>query len=304
MVRTEIKFTQEELNSHIIQEKDDGVNEFYLFDSMESYVTYCDPRNVKNNNIKLKNSNNRFWIDNCDTDSDSWRFDRDGTRNTYIERLNTWTPYPEVTAEIEKQKGEFLSDPRIKEAFKRLTAYRRNKQFTVDDGELVFERVMAGDPEYWQKTIKKSIKKGIRILLNFSQNCGQSYTTFAKNTVDMFKISYVFELMGIPVQILAGFVPLDATEDRKHSATLFLLKHETEQINLQKAALISCPGMLRYHGFVSGAVCFKTEIDSGYGRTLNVNKEFADLAGCDFLIGQENKADKVLEELLKIVEKR
>jgi hypothetical protein len=302
MVRTDITYTQEQLKKAIIQEKDDGENEFYLFDSMESYVTYADPRNAKRSNIQLANSSNRSYFDQYNKDEDSWCFDKDRYRDTYINRLNNWDPYPEVVQEIEKKKGEFLSDPRIKEAFKRLTAYRRNKKFTIDDGELIFERVMSGDPEYYQKNIKKKIKKGIRILLNFSQNCGQNYTTFAKNTIDMFKISYVFELMGIPVQILAGFVPLGATYDRQYSATLFLLKSETEQINLQKAALISCPGMLRYHGFMAGALFFKGQISGGYGSTQPVSKKFAELAECDFLIGQENKADKVIEELLKVVE--
>jgi hypothetical protein len=302
MVRTNLTYTQEQLKKSIIQEKDDGENEFYLFDSMESYVTYADPRNILQSNIQPVNSSNRQWFDNYNKDRDHWCFDRDEYRDTYINRLNNWDPYPEVVQEIEKQKGEFLNDPRIKEAFKRLTTYRRNKKFTIDDGELIFERVMSGDPEYYQKNIRKKIKKGIRILLNFSQNCGQNYTTFAKNTVDMFKISYVFELMGIPVQILAGFVPENATDNRRFSATLFLLKSETEQINLQKAALISCPGMLRYHGFAAGALFFKTRINGGYGTTTNVSKKFAELAECDFLIGQENKADKVIKELLKVVE--
>lgn len=160
---------------------------------------------------------------------------------------------------------------------------------------------MSGDPEYYQSNVRKSIKKGIRILLNFSQNCGQSAATFAKNTIEMFKIAYIFELMGIPVQILAGFVPLKATHNKRFAATLFVLKSENENINLQKSALIACPGILRYHGFAAGAVHYTGSITSGYGSTQPVSEEFKKFVNCDFLIGQENRADKVIEELLKLV---
>ena len=302
MVRTHLKYTIEELKSHVIQEKDDGQNEFYLLDSMESFVTYCDPRNALESGIKCPVEANSEYFTQYNRDRDNWCFDRDVYRDTYLNRLNNWDPYPEVIAKIEEQKTQFLSDPRIKEAFKRLTTYRRNKKFTIDDGELMFERVMAGDPEYYQKNIRKKLKKGVRILLNFSQNCGQNYTTFADNTIDMFKIAYVFELMGVPVQILAGFVPQNATYNRKYSSVLFLLKHETEQINLQKAALISCPGLLRYHAFCAGAIFYKNRITGGYGYTYAVDDSFAKLAECDFLVGQANKGDKVIAELLKVVE--
>lgn len=304
MVRTDVTYTKQELDSHVIQQVDDGENEIYVLDSMESYVTYCDPRNVKRSRIEARYGGNSSYFDECDKDQDSWRFDRDQTRDTYLARLNNWDPYPEVINEINTKKNQFLSDPRIKEAFKRLTAYRKNKKFTIDDGELIFERVMAGDPEYYQKTVKKPLKKGIRILLNFSQNCGMDHKTFATNTVDMFKISYIFELMGIPVQIMAGFVPENATYNRKFSTVLFMLKSENEQINLQKSALISCPGMLRYHGFVAGAIFYKNQITGGYGSTRPVSKEFAKLANCDFLVGQANKGDEVINELLKLVENK
>ncbi len=302
-VKQPVIFTQQELQRSIIQEKDDGENEFYLVDSMDNYLKFFDPQNILASRLQAKNSINQHKFTDHNNENDSWAFDRDKTRTNYLERLNTWTPYPEVLEEIERQKTQFLSDPRVKEAFKRLVTYKKNKKFTVDDGELVFERVMAGDPEYYQKTVKRAKKKGIRILLNFSQNCGQDYHTFAANTVDMFKIAYVFELMGMPVQILAGFVPQCASSGKQFTGVLFLLKSETEQINLQKSALISCPGLLRYHAFAADGLLLKGQIYSGHGTTTSVSKKFIELAELDFLVGQENKGDKVIAELLKIVEK-
>jgi hypothetical protein len=298
MVRT---FTRPEIESHLVTKYDDGADEIFVFDSLESYITYCDPELITKSGLKAQYPTNGKWIHESNINVSDWIFDRDKSRSQYLQRVRNWEPYPEVVDKIEAEKSAFLSDPRIKEAFKRLTAYRRSRRFNISEGELVLERVMAGDPEYYQETFRKRIKKGIKILLNFSQSCGQDYATFAKNTIDMFKITYVFELMGIPVQILSGFVPVGCTYGREHSATLFILKHETESINLQKAALVACPGMLRYHGFAGGALFYKHMITGSYGRATFVKPSFAKAAGIDFLIGQDNKADRVIDELLKIV---
>jgi hypothetical protein len=279
--------------------------DFYLLDSMHSYVNYFNPLNLIDNGITVGRANyseNRRHIGpECRSNQD-WRFGEDKTIENYLQRLDDWNPYDKVYNLIEEKKGEFLSDPRIKEAFKRLTLYKRNKKFTIDDGELVFERVMSGDPEYWQKTVRKKIKKGIRILLNFAQNANEGPEVFAANTVDMFKIAYVFELMGVPVQIIAGEAAKGAVERKSYSGVFFMLKSEGEQINLKKAALLACPGMLRCHSFAAGAVLFTGEISYGYGHAQAAPDAYKQLADVDFIVGKGNHGDKVIEELLKVVE--
>lgn len=299
----EITYTRQEMLNHIIDERFDGENEMYVFDSMHNYLNYCDPRNVAKNGIKCKNNSNDHYTSTLSIKKgDRWTFDKDKDVDTYSKRLADWEPYDDVIKEIEDQKTQFFNDPKVQQAFKRLTYFRRTRKFTIDDGELVIDRVMSGDPEYYQKSIRKQRKRGVRIFLNFSQNCGQNYKTFASNTVEMFKISYIFELMGLPVQILTGFLPYNPTYGNiTYSTVAFMLKHENEQINLKKSALIACPGFLRYHGFMSGALMFKNEISGGYGSTRTIPDSFKKFADLDFMIGQENKSAQVLDELLKLL---
>jgi hypothetical protein len=60
--------------------------------------------------------------------------------------------------------------------------------------------------------------------------------------------------------------------------------------------------MLRCHSFAAGAVLFTGEISYGYGHAQAAPDAYKQLADVDFIVGKGNHGDKVIEELLKVVE--
>lgn len=298
-----VPFTNRDIDDSIMFSLDEQGYEFHCINSMYNYVNYFSTA-VSDNSIAPKSPKNKDkLIRYLSSEDEGWVFGPDYDQETYYHRLNNWEPYQHVIDEINRKKGEFLADKRIKELFKRLTLLKRSRKFTVDDGELVFERVMAGDPEYYQKSIRKEIKKGIRILLDFSQSCMEDVNAFIENCIEMFKIAYIFEFMGIPVEILSGGVSLDATDNKRLTGVLFVLKEKSEKINLQKAALLACPGLLRHTSFIADAILLSGKISSGHGYVSKMDDKAKRLLNVDFVIGARNDSKKVIEELTVLSER-
>lgn len=293
----------EEALTRLLINKVEPSYELYVFDSMDAWNHFCNPDLFKSEK-DCKNPVNYSGIKEVASKEDpSWTFGDDKNLENYMRRLSEWEPYKEVTKAIEHGFDDFISDPKIQDAFKRLVFYRRTKKFTIDDGELVLERVMSGDPEYYQKNIKHPNKKGVRVIFNFALNCGAGTTDFIQSALEMVKVAYLFDLMGVPMQIIAAQVAYKCTSEKQYSGTGFLLKHESEILNINKVGLLACSGMLRWQGFVSEDLLYSGKVSSGRGQSIEIPKEYCSFAEADFIISKNNPASKVLDELLKIVEK-
>ena len=209
-------------------------------------------------------------------DSDGWAFSDDkecNNREKTYSLLRAGRGISSVRKLSKKYRHE-LENSDLSEIVNRTKSVKRTRRFNDFDGNLDFDRVMEGNPEYWEKVQRDGKAQIVRIGINFILSCGNSIESFSR----MVGLSAVFaellENLGYGVEIYgAGMVQSRNNHLKKRKkwiGTLIPVKSATEPLDFDRIYSLGLPGLLRDAYFrvedhvfgCSGGICNSIPMES------------------------------------------
>jgi hypothetical protein len=283
---------------YVIQnEKANPAYEIICYDSFTEFLSLNDPRYAEEERFLSYSDFDKFKkLDR----KDDWTYGQDLNLENLLKRLESWTPYEDVLEEITKQKAEFHDDPRTKKLLKSITINKKKRHFNTDNGEIDIDRIMAGNPEFFDRKIKTSEKKGIHVLLSLATSASYDAKTFSTKIIELYKLVYIFDFIGVPTRISICNVTNQTTTNSpyRHQSSYFIIKHELEKLNLQKLGLLGCSGLYRCFFFLA-KTCFTGKLTGGLGTPIAISDDIKKELSVDYCLSQEDSLKNEIEKIYK-----
>ena len=225
----------------------------------------------------------------CNTKTKSYKLLRAGRGLSTVRKLS------------KKYRHEF-ENSELADIMNRVQNIKRKRKFNDFDGNLDFDRVMSGNPEYWDKVQRSCQSKVVRIGINFCLSFGNKIDDFSRIVALSAVFAEILENLGYGVEIYGSGMYQKHAGDKgkKFRGILFPVKSVTERLDFDRIYSLGLTGLLR-------DAHFRAEItEFGYygGRAEDIPQDVIKLADIDVLITKswtgENQTEKIIQVIKEL----
>lgn len=209
---------------------------------------------------------------------------------------------------IEDFRAELGEKESIKELAHQAKSTKRKRVFAEDGSELSIDRLMSGDPNYWQSMTKGRKSNTVRIDIDPCVGAGTSEKQFAQITALSFVAIEYLLMAGYAVEVYASFCFKKVTDKVIWGNISIPLKVGDDQVDMQLIAQLGNIGLFRNFIFRTTPM-FDGNVSAGIGVALEPDEDvksilsFGNYISCKWDTGKSLLAvDKMFQELCKIKE--
>jgi len=281
-IKKEFSHLSDNAEHRIIDNKLLSIVDF--FDMSELLAFYDSVKNVS----KIKND-----VSFNDGDSkssqyfDDWAFGNIAGYKTIKEiraHAERGTAHPSVLRHIGKYRDMLKADG-FYDLPEEMKSVKRRRVWTDDGAELDIDRVMTGDPEYWQQTRRDGQARIVNICINYSMSSDNDDTQFPKLLGLAYSVCELAERLGYGTEITAVRSNFNNSPSNNvyydwERAFTFPLKRSQEPLDVNRIGSISMVGFFRHFSFIIGNGLFT----NGVGRAGETSKEMRGFLNADIII--------------------
>lgn len=180
-------------------------------------------------------------------DGDNWTYGTLKTRENLIEALTVGRASDKVKGFFEEYRSEVERTLDVSQYIGKGLSSKRVRRASDDGDELSIDRIMVNRDDYWDKMVRDTKRKNIRIGINFSLAWGNDEMEFARLGATASVLADVLTKMGNAVEVNATYCCQydGGMSDIREFMVLFPIKRPHEPIDLQRIMSIATNGILR-----------------------------------------------------------
>ena len=242
------------------------------------------------------NGSRKTWVFDSDPEADS--------REKTYSLLKIGKGLSSIRKLSKKYREEFANSD-FSEIMNRVKSIKRVRRFNDFDGNLDLDRVMSGDPCYWEKTSREGKVKVVRIGINFCLSWGNSIKDFSRMVALSAVFAEILESMGYGVEVYgASMFQMMSMAKKKTGAEwcgiLFPVKAVNEPLDFDRIYSLGLPGLLR-------DVQFRVEEhlhgrDSHGGRCTPPPPDVLNASEVDVIVEKSWTDGKQVEQIVQAIE--
>ena len=181
----------------------------------------------------------------------SWQFGDDKEANTEKKTYSLLRAGKGLSSvrKLSRKYRHELENSDLSEIVSRSKSVKRVRRYNDFDGNLDFDRVMTGNPEYWEKIQRDGKAQIVRIGINFSLSAGNSLNSFSRIVGLSAVFAEILENLGYGVEIYGSSLyknhKTSSKKRKKWLGMIFPVKSATEPLDFARIYSLGLPGLLR-----------------------------------------------------------
>lgn len=303
--RVDFTFHKDEMGTNVVQA-------LLRLQSFDEYIDIYENLIAFDDDLKHKKAKNSTFVNGEDMPMEP-------TREEFCDRMiKSGDVLDDVIDFVDDYRNK-LEDEGFFDLASNVKSCVRKRRFTDDGGEVSIERVLGGDPEYWETCQRDGKKEFVTIGIQASMSWANGTESFAKNVALAYCVCDVLENLGYGVSIdclmtthhkltepesLKRYYPHMKDVFSKYDmwdsecGHIFPLKDTAEQVDLRNIASASFPSLKRKYGFAFDRLLW----DYDNGSCMETSNEMLKLSGIDIMIANQwNDDDTQVQNVVKTI---
>ena len=235
-------------------------------------------------------------------EGDSWTYGDDNecnNREKTYSLLRAGKGLSSIRKLSKKYRHEFENSD-LNEIMSRIKSIKRTRKFNDFSGNLDLDRIMSGDPNFWEKIERTGKSQVVRIGINFALSTGNSIKDFSRMVALSAVFAEILEGLGYGVEIYgAGAHKKHRKQKRKTwIGCLIPIKSATEPLDFDRIYSLGLPALLRDAYFRVEDHVFGCH----GGLAESPPQEMVKLADVDVLITKSWTGENQVEKIIQVIE--